>query len=261
MFYLSRAIVELLAPFPFSIVLLVVAFLLLVLRKVKLGTLCLALALFLQIFCGYGLLARERIAALEALYPAITEAGIKELQGRPFTYVVVLGSGHVSDSRLPAISQIGGASLYRLVEGIRIFRLKDKTKLVISGGIAYDPVPNADVVAQVAEILGVPKERMILENRPRDTIEEAEQLSPLLGREEFVLVTSALHMPRAMQIFRDRGMNPLPAPTDYLIKNNTAGSPERLLPSAGNMELSKRILYEWTAEIWMHIKKVTKNSQ
>lgn len=118
MFYLSRAAVELLAPFPLSILLLILALFSLAIRKVRLGALCLILALFLQIFCGYGFLARQRVADLEALYPAVTEAGLQELQGRRFTYVVVLGSGHVSDNRLPAISQIGGASLYRLVEGI-----------------------------------------------------------------------------------------------------------------------------------------------
>lgn len=259
MLYLSRTVVELLAPFPLSIILLLLTLLCLMLRKVRLGALCLVAALVLQIFCGYGFWVRQRIADLEAAYPAVTEAGLRALQERKFTYVVVLGSGHVSDNRLPAVSQIGGTSLFRLVEGIRIMRLKEESKLVICGGAVYDPVPNAEVVGRVAEALGVAGERMIIENRPRDTIEEAELLFPLLGREEFVLVTSAMHMPRAMQIFRDRGMNPLPAPTDYLIKNEVVASPGRLLPAAGNLELSRRILYEWIAEQWMLVKKYTRN--
>jgi uncharacterized SAM-binding protein YcdF (DUF218 family) len=255
MFYLSRAVVELAAPFPFSITLLVLAFLLLVFRKVRLGTVCLGLALFLQIFCGYGFFVRERITDQEALYPAMTEAGLKELKEKQFKYIVVLGSGHVSDSRLSAVSQLGGSSLYRLVEGVRLLQVKPEAKLVVSGGIGYDPVANALVVGQVAESIGVPKDKIIIENRPRDTLQEAEVLFPLLGQEIFVLVTSAMHMPRAMKIFQDRGMHPIAAPTDYVLKQEVVEPPARLFPSAGNLELSRRILYEWLAEQWTFIKK------
>ncbi|MBU1567886.1 MAG: YdcF family protein [Proteobacteria bacterium] len=255
MFYLSRAVVELVAPFPLSVVLLVLAFLLLVIRKVRLGALCLALALFLQIFFGYGFLVRERIAGIEALYPAITEAGLVELKAKQVKYIVVLGSGHVSDSRLSSVSQLGGSSLYRLVEGIRLLQLKPDARLVVSGGIGYDPVANAEVVGRVAESIGVAKERIIIEKRPRDTLQEAEMLFPLLGQDAFVLVTSAMHMPRAMKIFQDRGMRPIAAPTDYVMKREVVEPPGRLFPTTFNLDLSRRILYEWLAEQWLFIKK------
>lgn len=32
-----------------------------------------------------------------------------------------------------------------------------------------------------------------------------------------MLVTSTLHMPRAVEIFEDRGMRPIPAPADFII--------------------------------------------
>lgn len=258
MFYLSRTVVELIAPFPFSLALLFLTLFLLVLRKIKLGVLCLSLALFLQIFCGYGFLARQQIIDQEAVYPAVTDAGLLELKGKQFNYIVVLGSGHVSDSRLSAVSQLGGSSLYRLIEGVRLLQLKPHVKLVLSGGIGYDPVANAEVVGRVAESIGVPKERIIVENRPRDTLQEAEMLLPLLGREEFVLVTSAMHMPRAMKIFHDRGMHPIAAPTDYVMKREVVEPPGSLFPSAGNLDLSKRLFYEWLAELWMNLKKSAK---
>ena len=109
----------------------------------------------------------------------------------------------------------------------------------------------------MAESIGVPKERIIIENRPRDTLQEAEMLFPLLGQEAFVLVTSAMHMPRAMRIFQDHGMHPIAAPTDYVIKQEVVEAPGKLFPSAGNLDLSRRILYEWVAEQWMFIKEVT----
>jgi uncharacterized SAM-binding protein YcdF (DUF218 family) len=255
MFYLSRAVVELLAPFSFSLILLILAFFLLVFRKVRLGALFLASALFLQIFFGYGFLVQQRVVDMEAMYPAVTEAGPQEFKGKQFNYIVVLGSAHVSDNRLAAVGQLGVSSLYRLIEGVRLLQLQPDAKLVVTGGVGYDPVANALVVGRAAESIGVPRERIIVEDRPRDTRQEAEMLFPLLGKEEFILVTSAMHMPRAMKIFQDHGMRPIAAPTDYIMKKEVVEPPGRLFPSTANLDLSRRILYEWLAEQWIFIKK------
>lgn len=71
---------------------------------------------------------------------------------------------------------------------------------------------------------------------------------------EFLLVTSAIHMPRAMQIFQDRGLHPIAAPTDYIIKQASEVRPSQLFPSAGNLNLSKLLLYEWLADKKMIVK-------
>ena len=199
--------------------------------------------------CGNGLVD------MESLYPAITEDGLSVLKSKQINAIVVLGSGHVSDRRMSAVSQLGGSSLYRLIEGVRFLQLLPEAKLIVTGGVGYDPVANGEVVGRVALSVGVPKERLIIENRPRDTLQEAEMLKPLLGKEEFLLVTSALHMPRAMQIFQDQGMRPLAAPTDYVMKKEIVAPPGRLFPSPGNLDLSRRILYEWLAEQLIHVKK------
>jgi uncharacterized SAM-binding protein YcdF (DUF218 family) len=64
---------------------------------------------------------------------------------------------------------------------VRLFNLFSDAKLVILSGIAYDPVPNADLVKRVAESLGVPTERIVTEDRPKDTVQEAWYLVPFLG--------------------------------------------------------------------------------
>ena len=40
----------------------------------------------------------------------------------------------------------------------------------------------------------------------------------IVGKDKFILVTSASHMLRAMALFRKQGMEPIPAPTDYMVK-------------------------------------------
>jgi uncharacterized SAM-binding protein YcdF (DUF218 family) len=63
--------------------------------------------------------------------------------------------------------------------------------------------------------LDVPEERIILECGSRDTYEEAKEIKKLLGDQKFLLVTSAFHMPRSMNIFKKLGLNAIPAPGDF----------------------------------------------
>lgn len=261
MFSLTRLLVEVFSPLNISILLLITALFFLLLRKRRIGVACLCVAICVQLLCGYGVVVKKEIGKREQLFPALTGQRLAALQEQHIRYIVVLGSGHIADNRLPETSQIGCDSLYRLTEGMRLFNLLPDAKLVISGGIAYDPVPNADLVKRVAISLGIPSERVITENRPRDTVQEARYLEPLLGKELFILVTSALHMPRAIDIFKGFGMQPIAAPTDYIQKQHAIETPMVIFPSATNFDLSRRIIYEWIGTIWSKIKTSIKNSQ
>jgi uncharacterized SAM-binding protein YcdF (DUF218 family) len=48
---------------------------------------------------------------------------------------------------------------------------------------------------------------------PKDTKEEAQAAKKLLKEKPFILVTSASHMKRAMDIFNKEGLHPVAAPT------------------------------------------------
>ncbi len=242
MFFLSRAAVELLVPFNLTIVLFLITLFFLLFKKLKAGIFTLIAGLLVLLFCSYGFFTTDYLMNKERLYPALTSKKIDALNLNEIKYIVILGSGHVSDKQLPVNSQIGGSSLFRLVEGIRLLHYFPAAKLVVSGGIGHDPVPNGDVVAKVAESLGIPLGKLVIENRPRDTLQEADFLHELLQNGEFILVTSALHMPRAMAIFTQRGMNPIPAPTDYIIKKHVSKPPGSYLPTTRNLDLAKRMI-------------------
>ncbi|MBF0189570.1 MAG: envelope biogenesis factor ElyC [Magnetococcales bacterium] len=161
-------------------------------------------------------------------FKPVADALVRPLEGRydayrahperVVAYVVVLGGGVVDDPALPVTSQLSSESLTRLVEGIRIARLHPGSRLVLSGGGATAAFTEAGVMGQVALGLGVPSERIVLEEVARDTENQARLIQDLIGNEPFVLVTSALHLPRAMALFRKRGLGPLPAPTDHRAK-------------------------------------------
>ena len=102
-------------------------------------------AILLAIF-SIGLISDAFLRPLENKYPPqLNLDGISDVK-----WVVVLGGGHRSDSRVPVTSQISGASLTRLVEGIRLQKKLPRSKLILSGGGTFDPIPNANIMADVA---------------------------------------------------------------------------------------------------------------
>ena len=257
MFFITRFILELFSPFSFSLAILISGVLLIAFGKRRAGLALQIAGIGILVVLGYGVGTRGQLEKLEAQYLPFNVDRISADLKKQIQYVVVLGAGHVSDSSLPVTSQIGCASLYRLVEGIRISQVLPNTHLIISGGVGYDPVPNANIVAEVAGILKGNNASVLIENRPRDTMEEAQLLQSILAKKPFVLVTSAAHMPRAMEIFAERGMAPVAAPTDFMLKRHVNPPAGLLFPSADNLILAKKIFYEWIGTVWTKIKKNT----
>jgi uncharacterized SAM-binding protein YcdF (DUF218 family) len=254
MITLARFLTPFLMPLPLGLlfVFLGLTFVLLKLQRMAL----VALLCSLGIFCvfGYGLPTRSRLYALERQYPPLHIEQLPEQQRQQIKFVVVLGNTHVSDPTVPETGQLGTASLYRLFEGIRLHRELPNSWLVVSGGANQeDPLANAVVVGRTAQQLGVDGGRLVIEDRPRDTVEEAQLLKPLLKDAPFVLVTSAAHMARAMQIFQHEGLKPVAAPTDFIVKDKQQLSSSSLLPSSFNLELSEQVLYEWLGSLWSWI--------
>lgn len=258
---LIRIIVPIFSPLCISLILLFAAlgFLLNKKRMIAIGCLCFGIGILL--FFGYGLITKGVLFRLERTYTPFSLEKIDPATRDRIQYVVVLGSGHVSNPLLPVTAQIGSDSLYRLVEGVRIIRELPGSKMVICGGRIPDPVPNAHVVAAVARQIGVEPHRILIEDRPRDTFEEARYLKKVLGDQPFVLVTSAVHMKRAIRLFDSLNMRPMPAPTNFIFKHNSKLSNSSWFPSCGNMSLSQTVIYEWLGGLWGKFKNRFVKSQ
>lgn len=90
-----------------------------------------------------------------------------------------------------------------------------------SGSVLYPQHRGADVVAQWAEQIGF-RERLIVERQARNTFENAVYTGELVdkGSGQWLLVTSAFHMPRAVGIFRKQGWDIAPYAVDYRVSGN-----------------------------------------
>lgn len=165
------------------------------------------------------------------------------------TDVVVLSGSHRPGPLSPA-DALGSSTSLRLLEGLRLWRgLGPEARLVLSGGGFADGGSAAAPMGELAVRLGVPREAMVLEEKSWDTKDQAVALRSLLDGRPFALVTSASHLPRALMIFRNHGLRPLPAPADFLSRSPGAGL-FAWLPQGQGLANSERALYEYIGLAW-----------
>ncbi|MDI6688596.1 MAG: ElyC/SanA/YdcF family protein, partial [Desulfobacterales bacterium] len=111
-------------------------------------------------------------------------------------------------------------------------------------------VPESKTMADIAKLLGIEENRMVLEGLSRDTKDQARLIHKTVGDERFILVTSAFHMLRSMALFQKLGMKPIPAPTDYMVKEIQGISPHIFFPNADSLQKMERVFYEYLGLGW-----------
>jgi len=204
-------------------------------RRQKAGKILVTVGTLLLALLSYPWVPEKLLSPLEQWYPPLT--GVDRLtspasgQG-PVKWVVVLG-GNVE----------------RTATGVRLLRQLPGARLILSGGSVFGSKVGALESARIAGDLGIEPGALLLEARPLDTEEEVRLLQPRLGPDRFILVTSAAHMPRAMALFKKRGLNPIAAPTDYLIEERPL-NPRSFLPDVRNLVLADVAAYEYLGLAW-----------
>ena len=180
-------------------------------------------------FMGLALLAIAILGATPASYfilaplenrfpPANLDAGA-EIKG-----IIVLGGAvdtHVSTARgTPALN--GAAERFTAIPDLA--RRFPRAQIIFSGGIGLlqdqgvDDKPEADAARKLFASFGLAPERLVFEERSRNTQENAAFTRDLLkpaASDHYLLVTSAYHMPRAMALFRKAGFTVEAWPVDY----------------------------------------------
>jgi len=246
---------KLLAPlfFPMTLILgtlLLGLFLLSLTRRRKAGKIFVFIGILSLGMLSYHAVSDKLLQPLEYRYPPLLS--VENIQN--IKWIIVLGGGHVSDPKLPATSQLSETSLVRLVEGIRLYRGIPKSKLILSGGKPFEKKAEAKTMAEVAVAIGVKNQDLILEDLSKDTEEEARLIQQVVGRDRFVLVTSASHMPRSMALFEKLGMDPIPAPTDYLAKESQEMNPNKFYPKAESLYKAETAFYEYLGWAWAKLR-------
>jgi len=98
--------------------------------------------------------------------------------------------------------------------------------------------------------LGVLNEDIIIQDSPKDTIEEAIEVEKIVKDEPFILVTSASHMTRAMIIFKKHNLNVIPIPTAFEVEDLSS---EDYL-SVKELKKTQLAIHEYIGIAWLKIK-------
>jgi uncharacterized SAM-binding protein YcdF (DUF218 family) len=172
--------------------------------------------------------------------------------------IIVLG-GALSPDVSAARDEVAlNEAAERLTVAAELARRYPAARIVFSGGsgaLIYDEGAEAPFALRLLEDLGIPRARILLEDRSRNTVENAifskALIQPKPG-ERWLLVTSAHHLPRAIGVFRKVGFAVEAYPVDW----RTRGAADALRPFAtlgDGLRRSDTAVREWVglAVYWL----------
>ncbi|MCT4714315.1 envelope biogenesis factor ElyC [Enterobacteriaceae bacterium H18W14] len=254
LFILKKFIGGLLLPLPFLLLVIGLAILLLwFTRWQKTGKGLLTAGWLVLLLISLQPVADRMLKPIEDTYP--TWRG-----GERVNYIVVLGGGYTWNADWAPSSNLINNSLPRVTEGIRLWQANPGAKIIFTGARAMtNSVSTAEAGARVAESLGVPRSAIITLDSPKDTEEEAAAVAKAIGKQPFLLVTSASHLPRAVIFFRNAGLNPVPAPANQMAIESPLNPWERIIPSPLWLMHSERVSYETLGRAWQWLKGISGN--
>lgn len=262
MFMLKKLISAFLGPLPVCLGLLGVGLALLwFTRRQRAGKIVTSVGFGLLFVLSYSVVADLFVVPLENDFHPLMVPGVApdaaDLRARDARWIIVLGGGHSYDKRLPPNTELGQMTLARLAEGLRLKHQLPNAKLILSGG--YGPVGNlhSEVLAAAAQTLGARPEDLVLEKRTFDTADEARFIGEIVGKDPFIIVSSASHLSRAVALFRKRGLDPLASPTDFTASEDHDLSLDTFFPSSSSLGKLERAWHEYIGAVWSKLRGQT----
>ena len=147
----------------------------------------------------------------------------------------------------------------RVLYGAKLYREQKAPWVVLAGGRAsWDGASGSEAedMAEMMQVMGVPPRVILQDPASLNTRQNAVNVKRILEDKQLdrvLLVTSALHMPRSLKVFRRLGMDVIPAPTDFLIGDGAMQAKGEswqeillnILPDAYRLSLTTRALKEY----------------
>ncbi|MDQ6813780.1 MAG: YdcF family protein [Bacteroidota bacterium] len=152
--------------------------------------------------------------------------------GRSYEAGIVLGGSSSFDKY--GQGYLNSAS-DRFIETCVLYKTKKIRKIIISGGSNRQDQPkDADFQYQKMLQLGIPANDIIVEDSSTTTVENAaftkSKIAGLHLQPPFVLITSAMHVPRAEKIFTKAGIQVIPFPCNYTVLETSLNFSDYFIP-------------------------------
>lgn len=218
-FILAKTLGFFAAPSNALITLALIGLVLLRTRFARAGRRLMVVALVLIAIVGLSPLGNAIILPLEDRFPAWDDTPGAQ-RGEP-TGIISLG-GALDTVVSPVRHEVGlNEAAERMTAIAELARRFPNARIVFSGGsgrLIFKGATEAELAERLFVSFGIAKERITLEDKSRDTDENALFTRDIIKpkpTERWLLVTSAHHMPRAVGVFRAVGFPVEPFPVDY----------------------------------------------
>ncbi|MBW4694397.1 MAG: YdcF family protein [Lyngbya sp. HA4199-MV5] len=156
----------------------------------------------------------------------------------------------------------------RVLYGAKLYREGKAPRVILSGGrIDWKGggPSESDDMSQLIEAMGVPKTAILQDPTSLNTYENAvnvKQIMTAQGIRRILLVTSAMHMPRSLLIFKHLGIDAIAAPTDFNttdrdwqeIQGSTEAIVLNALPETDRLQRTTRALKEYLGLVVYRLK-------
>ena len=177
--------------------------------------------------------------------------------------IVVLG-GHIQGNRRNWFEPYERANVIgRETLAAALYDAERAPLVLLSGGALVGNISDTASMARNLEGARVPAEAILQETQSQSTLENAvlaEDTLRKLGLDQILLVTSALHMPRAMAAFDHTQIDVTAAPlppqiflNDDLIKHPWSPDLHTLLASRSIIKEYAGLLVYWLGNVWRQI--------
>lgn len=128
----------------------------------------------------------------------------------------------------------------RFIQICILYKTQKIKKIIISGGSNASNQPkDADFQYKKMLELGIPGNDIIVEDSSQSTFENAAftkiKINSLHLKPPFVLVTSAMHIPRAERVFIAAGLPVIPFPCNYNVLESHLSFSDYFIPKAGTL--------------------------
>ncbi len=195
---------------------------------------------------------------LEQRYPAKSPLEYPKVDA-----IVVLG-GHIQGNRRNWFEQFNrDLVISRESVAAQLYRAQRADLILLSGGALKGPVSDTATMARSLEQMGIPAQAIIQETQSQNTLENARLTDKTLRdleRQQILLVTSALHMPRAMTAFDNQPMDVTPAPLPAQISWPKSRSMPIWVPDLHTLLASQTIIKEYAGLVLYWLRSMTRTS-
>ncbi len=164
--------------------------------------------------------------------------------------VAVLCSGVEIGSYSDVSSKINESSLKRLIKGVELASKNKKTLIVLGGTTKKTEAAEAELVGLTAIDLGIEKDKLIIENKSKNSLQNITELKNIIQQrrlKKVFVVTSASHGLRVEKLLNKQGIDHCMVLTDYKAREKTVFND--FIPSIKNMEITSVLTYEILAII------------